>query len=79
MLLDDLNKTKEIGVYSNLLKKGAISTKIGYYLELYNCYKDKLLNNKGCVDVIGRSKFDTAEEHNCSWATVHRAIKFIER
>jgi DNA invertase Pin-like site-specific DNA recombinase len=77
MVLEDLNKLKEMGLYSRLLKNGVIPIKVNYYLEIYNYYSIRLIINDGLNDTKVQSKIDTSIAFKCSEMTVHRAIKYI--
>jgi len=75
MIVEKLQKLKDLGLYSELVKAGVIPIKVNYHLEIYNHYNIRIIVNKG---KIMQSLTDTSMAFKCSESTVKRAIKLMK-
>jgi hypothetical protein len=78
-VLSQLNKLKELNLYSDLVKKGIVPVSVNSSFEIYNYFKIRLTVNKEHSDSKSRAYTETSEEFNCSEMTVRRAVVFMEK
>ena len=76
-VLNQLEKLKELNLYSDLVKKGIVPVSVNSSFEIYNYFKTRLTVNKEFSDCKSRAYLETSEEFNCSEMTVRRAITFM--
>lgn len=75
MIVEKLNKLKDLGLFCELVKAGIIPIKVNYFLEIYNYYQVRLILNNG---LVMQSLTDTSMAFKCSESTVKRAIKMMK-
>ncbi len=75
MIVEKLNKLKDLGLFCELVKAGVIPIKVNYFLEIYNYYNVRIIVNEGKVM---QSLTDTSMAFKCSESTVKRAIKLMK-
>lgn len=75
MIVEKLNKLKDLGLFCELVKAGVIPIKVNYFLEIYNYYNVRIIVNEG---KIMQSLTDTSMAFKCSESTVKRAIKLMQ-
>jgi len=78
MVIEQIKKLKDLGLYSDLIKKGIIPVSINSSFEIYDYFQIRLTVNNEFNDCKSRSYTETSEEFNCSEMTVRRAITFME-
>jgi hypothetical protein len=77
-VLKQLNKLKELNLYSDLVKKGIVPVSVNSSFEIYNYFKIRLTVNEEFSDCKSRSYTEASEEFNCCEMTVRRAVNFME-
>jgi len=77
MVLNQLNKLKELDLYSDLVKSGIISISVNCWLEMYNHFEIQLIIFKEYEDQKSRAYLETSEAFKVSEMTVRRAVKFM--
>lgn len=78
-VLKQLEKLKELNLYSALVKKGIIPVSVNSSFEIYNHFQIKLITNQEFTDCKSRAYTDTSEEFGCSEMTVRRAVSFMNQ
>jgi len=78
-VLNQLNKLKELNLYSGLVKKGIVPVSVNSQFEIYQYFQIRIIVNKEYNDCKSRAYTETSEEFSCSEMTVRRAISFMEK
>jgi hypothetical protein len=78
-VLNQLNKLKELKLYSGLFNSGIIPISVNSQFEIYNYFEIRLIVNKEFSDCKSRAYTETSEAFKCSEMTVRRAVTFMEK
>jgi hypothetical protein len=77
-MIEEIKELKELGIYSKLLRKGMLPSKINYHFEMYTQFQVRMIVNCGKKNCKTLSISETSDAFNCCERSVWNAIKTME-